>query len=80
MVILGTHATVMAEKENVPKKPVHYFLDTSAETHHLDFVLTVLDIRVSSNTTGNYFSTQHQGADLKNHAWKFEDFKLNHDF
>ena len=73
----GTHATVMALKESVPKKPVHYFSETSAETHHLDFALTVLDIHVSSNITGYYyFSTQRQGADLKNHAWKFEDFKL----
>ena len=69
MVMSGTHATVMALKESVPKKPVHYFSETSAETHHLDFALTVLDIHVSSNITGYYyFSTQRQGADLKNHA------------
>jgi len=27
----------MAEKENVRQKPVHYFLETSTETYHLDF-------------------------------------------
>lgn len=69
MVMSGTHATVMALKESVPKTTVQYFLETSAETHHLDFVLTVLDLHVSSNITGYYyFSTQRQGVDLRNHA------------